>query len=84
MVDHFGRRAGNVQNLRGPPGESGITILCKIMPGTTISNLRRFDEEYCFTITKECKDIVDKTKWISRRVTSEELICIQSGAIKKR
>jgi hypothetical protein len=58
-VDHFGQTSRN-HGIRGPPGESGIITMCAVLPGTVITNLRRYDEIYCFTVASENGDVIDK------------------------
>ena len=84
MTDHFGRSLQSQGGTRGPPGESGITTLCTVLPGTVITNLRRYDEPYCFTITRPSKDFIeDNSKWISRGENANRLTLLR-GTIKLR
>ena len=83
MVDHFGRYIRG-RCTQGPPGESGIKALCSVMPGTVISNLRRYDENFCFTITKPGEDFIDgNSKWVSRNENGSKLT-VTFGTVKLR
>ena len=83
MVDHFGRSICNRETLRGPQGDPGIEILCDVMPGTMISNLRQYDELYCFTVTDQHRDFTEKfTKWMSCSEIHKENLNVIKGDVK--
>ena len=84
MTDHFGNSIQSRGGAQGPPGESGITTLCSVLPGTVVTNLRRYDEPYCFTITQPSKDFIEgESKWISRGENANRLTLVH-GEIKLR
>ena len=85
MVDVFGdnnsfQMLGGSSGPAGPRGRSGIIDLCKWMPNTVLKNLQELEEEGCFVIIDQHKDIKrnkktgDIEEWISRSHNKINLI----------